>query len=304
MTDIDPESDEYYDAFNIAYRSICFDHPELFWLYSGEEARMLYWSDAINQNGFYFVYIAMEKPFEGFQEQMMAFNSAVDEFLSGIDTSISEYSTICQIHDRLIDLVNYNDPVAGNLFISFNGQDLAHTAYGALVCDSSGNPNYAVCDGYSLAFEYLLQQCGIEAVFVCGKAGSSPEDAGGHAWNMVKMDGEWYEVDSTWDDSGSFEDDLTPGTDVYANVLEALSDPDYRQLIDHFLFLISTETMQHFVPGDEYQYTTKNGMVSFSLVDEVVHIRRGEMGEEPSYDGEIMSQAPVAMNSYRTWDMP
>lgn len=66
------------------------------------------------------------------------------------------------------------------------GPDLAHTAYGCLVADSSGNPNYAVCDGYTLAMEYLLQQCGIEAAFIGGMAGFSQADAGGHAWNIVK----------------------------------------------------------------------------------------------------------------------
>ncbi|MCD7819604.1 MAG: hypothetical protein LUH07_11225 [Lachnospiraceae bacterium] len=299
MTDMDPSSDEYYYEFNLAYRAICFDHPELFWLYSGEEAAMVYGSEAISQNGFYFVYIMMQESYVDFEEDMQAFNSAVDAFLADIDTGISEYETIRQIHDKLIALVNYNDPVISQISTLSNGQDLAHTAYGALVADSSGIANYAVCDGYTLAFEYLLQQCGIEAVFIGGNAGTSEEDAGGHAWNIVKMDGEWYEVDCTWDDAGSLEDDLTPGTLQYDYIMEALNDEIYREKIDHYLFLVSTDEITHFEPGDEYDYITKDQHYSFQLTQESVHIRFEDDGMNTNLDSAIISLAPIAINSYQ-----
>lgn len=117
---------------------------------------------------------------------MNAFNAAAASFLADINQDASDYEIVRQIHDKLIDLVNYNDPVGDGEVEWERGQDLAHTAYGCLVADSSGNPNYAVCDGYTLAMEYLLQQCGIEAAFIGGMAGSSQADAGGHAWNIVK----------------------------------------------------------------------------------------------------------------------
>ena len=300
MTDIDPQGDEFYYAFNKAYRAICFAHPELFWLYSGEEAEMCYLSEAISQNGFYFVYIKMVEPFTGFEKQMTAFNNAADAFLADIDTSISEYQTIRQIHDKILDLANYNDPVAERLFNFGKGQDLAHTAYGVLVADSDGNPNYAVCDGYTLAFEYLLQQCGIESVFIGGNAGSSPDSLGGHAWSMVKMDGEWYETDCTWDDTGSMLDDLTPGTYNHTYITEALQDTEYREKVDHYLFLVSTETMEHFVPGDDLTYVTQDQMYEYYLKSESYHFRLapGEDTDEMDPDPDVISLAPVAMMSY------
>lgn len=297
MTDLDPNGEEFYWEFNVAYRAICFDHPELFWLYAGEEAEIVYSSEAINQNGFYFVYIRMREPFLNFEEQMAAFNQAASAFLADIDTGISDYETIRQVHDKLITMVNYNDPVAGQ--ISFgNGQDLAHTAYGALVADSSGTPHYAVCDGYTLALEYLLQQCGVDVVFIGGMAGASRETAGGHAWNMIKMDGEWYETDATWDDSESILDDLTPGSVEYIYTKEALSDPAYREKVDHFMFLISTEEIQHFVPGEEYDYITKDQAYIWTLVGESVHCRMEE-DSTGNVDPSIFALAPVAMQSYR-----
>ncbi len=299
MTDIDPTGQDYYYEFNVAYRALCFDHPELFWLYAGQEAEMVYLSEAVNYGGFYFVYIKMAEPFTNYETQMNAFNAAAASFLADINQDASDYEIVRQIHDKLIDLVNYNDPVGDGEVEWERGQDLAHTAYGCLVADSSENPNYAVCDGYTLAMEYLLQQCGIEAAFIGGMAGSSQADAGGHAWNIVKIENVWYEVDATWDDAGSQEDDLTPGTEEYQYFMEALNDPEYREKLDHFLFLVSTDTITHFVPGDEYKYITSDGMYEIQMVQESVHIRLNNSEWGSDCDSAIIALAPNAMQSYR-----
>ncbi len=298
MTFIDPMSDEYYFAFNVAYRAICFDHPELFWLYSGEDAELCYGSEAVNQNGFYFVYITMAKPYGQFEARMNEFNRAVDRFLADIDTSVSEYETVRQIHDKLIALVDYDTPVANHVSVPSTGQDLAHTAYGALVADSSGKANCAVCDGYSLAFEYLLQQCGIDVVFLGGMAGDDEASAGGHAWNMINVDGAWYEVDSTWDDWGNFANQLTADMDAQGYVAEALNDPQYRDRLDHYLFMVSTDRMRHFVPGDAYDYTTRDQRMVYTLPQESVHIRMSDWLSNDDPDRQIMQLAPVAMQTY------
>lgn len=299
MTDIDPQSQDYYYEFNIAYRALCFDHPELFWLYSGQEAEMVYLSEAVNYGGFYFVYIKIAEPFVNYEKQMQAFNTAAEAFLADVNRNASDYEIVRQIHDKLIALVNYNDPVADGAVALERGQDLAHTAYGCLVTDSSGISNYAVCDGYTLAMEYLLQQCGIEAAFIGGMAGASEAEAGGHAWNIVKIDGVWYEMDSTWDDAGSREDDLTPGTEEYQYFMEALQDPGYREKLDHFLFLVSTDTITHFLPGDEYKYITQDGMYEIQMVQESVHIRLNNSSRGSECDSAIISLAPDAMQSYQ-----
>ena len=300
ITDMDPQSDEFYFYFNVAVRAVCFDHPEVFWLYSDETEGVGYYSEAVNMGGFYFVYFKMIEPYTDFERVMTGFNTAVDVFLSDIDTSISEYDTVRQIHDKLIDQVNYNDPI-----VDFRKSgDLGHTAYGALVADSSGNPNYAVCDGYSFAFEYLLQQCGIEVVFMCGTAGANAFEAGGHAWNMVNVNDVWYEVDSTWDDSGSMIDDLDPYSEEYPYYMEALNNSAYREKIDHFLFLVSTDRISHFVPGEEYDYLTNDQKWIYCLVGESIHDRfTYDFSFDPynpeKMDSAVISLAPVALQSFR-----
>ena len=62
--------------------------------------------------------------------------------------------------------------------------------YGALV------NRKAICLGYASAFQLLMDMSGVECITVVGAAFSSQED---HAWNMVRLDGDWYCVDVTWD---------------------------------------------------------------------------------------------------------
>ena len=60
---------------------------------------------------------------------------------------------------------------------------------------------YAVCDGMSKAYSLLCNMEGVPCVRVVGTAGSSADDAGGHAWNKVFVNGGWYVVDCTWGDA-------------------------------------------------------------------------------------------------------
>ena len=54
----------------------------------------------------------------------------------------------------------------------------------------------AVCLGYAASFQLLMDMSGVECVTVVGAAFNSTGD---HAWNMVRLGGEWYCVDVTWD---------------------------------------------------------------------------------------------------------
>lgn len=60
-----------------------------------------------------------------------------------------------------------------------------YTVYDALVTGS------AVCQGYKDSYEMLLRYVGILEV---GTA-----SGGNHTWNQVKVDGQWYNIDVTWD---------------------------------------------------------------------------------------------------------
>ena len=54
-----------------------------------------------------------------------------------------------------------------------------------------------VCENYAYAAKYLMRLAGLEVI------SCSSSD---HTWNMIKLDGKWYEFDCTWDDQKEIED--------------------------------------------------------------------------------------------------
>ncbi len=95
---------------------------------------------------------------------------------------------VCKVllaHDALIHRCAYNDThfTAGE----------NHSAYGVLI------NGYSVCEGYAEAFQLLMDIAGIEGYIVIGEADNG-SDVVSHAWNIVKLDGEYYHIDCTWDD--------------------------------------------------------------------------------------------------------
>ena len=298
LTETDPDSSEFgYDYF-CAELALTYDHPELFWLYNSTETDIGYFSDGQLVNGRYTVFFGMMEPYDNYETQMNEFNAAVDSFLADIDRTKPEYDVAKQIHDKLIDLVTYDTPICDAGMDEYG--NLGHTAYGALVKDSWGNANHAVCDGYSLAYEYLLQQCGIHAIFIGGEGGPTRLSMGGHAWNMINIDSVWYETDSTWDDAGTIENNLDPNEQGYDYFMNALKDPVYRELVQHFLFLISSDKMEHFIPEEgKYVYHFDDGSY-ISVVGECYHERMGAdglIGNTNPY-GEVIQLAPRAAFDY------
>ena len=58
------------------------------------------------------------------------------------------------------------------------------------------------CQAYAQLYMAVLRECGIESHFVAS-------DTIEHMWNYVKIDGEWYHTDLTWDDSATSEEGVS-----------------------------------------------------------------------------------------------
>jgi hypothetical protein len=281
----DPAGDEFKTMFHTCYNALLFDHPELFWLsVSSSSFRYSYRRLIMNDSG-YSVSIQLSDSFPDKDEQMKALDSAAEEFLADIDLADSAPNVALAIHDKLIDLVSYDKEAASSL-----DKDLAHTAYGALVANSRGDANSAVCDGYSYAYEYLLQKAGIRSTIIAGRAGDTEESAGPHSWNLVELSGEWYEVDSTWNDI-SAEEALNSEEEYSEIAEEAMQNEWYTDRLRHFLYGVTTEQISSFEPGKYYRYTNDRGWVSF--LSDSVHIRHTE--DDSASTGDYMTPlAPTA----------
>lgn len=106
-----------------------------------------------------------------------------------------------QAHDLLLRDFTYTHQGAVPHEIPDEADDAddCHFAHAALIGHN------AVCDGWSLAYKYLLDRVGVASAVVWGQAGDAENPAGNHAWNVVdiadKLGGchRWSHVDVTWD---------------------------------------------------------------------------------------------------------
>ena len=65
---------------------------------------------------------------------------------------------------------------------------------------------WGVCSGYTQTFELLATLSGLTVKSVSGQAINNGELNGGHAWNQICLDGEWYNLDVTWADNDESKD--------------------------------------------------------------------------------------------------
>ncbi len=121
-----------------------------------------------------------------------------------VQSILSQYSNLSDEEK----VVAYHDYIVKNCRYGFLPGDLQDQSYKAWGCLMEGT---CVCNGYAEAMELLLLCSGIEARMVVG----STDDAN-HAWNIVKLNGQWYHVDVTWDDPTPDTGDTV--SHVYLNV--------------------------------------------------------------------------------------
>lgn len=109
---------------------------------------------------------------------------------------VSDYKKYCGIYDYIIDHVNYDfDGLKkGNLYV--------YTAYAAL------HDGKAVCQGYATLFYAMCRAMGLPVRIITSSD---------HAWNIVKLGDQWYNMDATWDGSSdtSTHNYLLKGSDEF-----------------------------------------------------------------------------------------
>ncbi|MBR3788839.1 MAG: hypothetical protein IKJ86_02490 [Clostridia bacterium] len=168
------------DAVKTALQEhIWYNSPELFRIgdlgigYSGDKYTFIQ---------FYSYYTKEE--YAEMHEKMV---TEAEKLLKGIkgNTNLTEVEKALILHDRLASHCEYDYDTLK--YDYSNMPRSSYNAYGVLVLRD------AVCMGYALAYDYLLEQVGIKTLY-CSS------DTLNHAWNIVYIDNTPYHVDVTWDD--------------------------------------------------------------------------------------------------------
>ena len=167
------------DVISKVYHALLKDHSELFWVHNREEVYTTSYkgTDYCRFSPGY-TYTEQE-----ISEILTEMQNAVNEVNAEITQNASDYDKVKMIYTYLIDHTEYE--------ASDDDQNIAGVFW----------KKKAVCAGYARAVQYLLEQLGIPCIYVEGSARDSDE---GHAWNIVKINGQYYYVDATNGDQPSF----------------------------------------------------------------------------------------------------
>lgn len=209
------------------------DHPEIFW-YEGRGNSLQYAYKLVLQPEY-----TVDADTKAEREKKIAEETA--EFMSHVGADETSYERLATAFNFITNRVSYqaNSPDDQNLV-------------SALINHQS------VCAGYAKGVQYLLQQLGIECLYVWG----SVEGRGDHAWNIVNLDGVYYHSDATFGDrsftDGSTEDHGLP--EALAQEYGYLCMSDEKALRDRTISMDLPEGVSVPVCGSEDQsYYRRHG---------------------------------------------
>lgn len=153
-------------------KAVYWDCAELFW-YDGAYSYTYY-----DRNGYWDVTVTPVYVWD--KATAMSNKAYVESTTASLIQQLqgrSDYAKVKGVYDYLIDRTAYN-------------YSHMNTTIHELLRDRK-----AVCEGYARATQYLLTKLGVECIYVVGNSRNES-----HAWNIVNVDGLYYQLDTTWGD--------------------------------------------------------------------------------------------------------
>ena len=127
---------------------------------------------------------------EAFEQRNKDLKAEIDKIVAQVE-GMDDFEKALYIHDyivlnseydlELLEILETEGKLTGEL------RSERYTEYSVLI-NGTG-----ICGSYALAYRALMNAAGVDCLYLSSQQMN-------HAWNMVKIDGEWYHVDCCWDD--------------------------------------------------------------------------------------------------------
>jgi hypothetical protein len=156
----------------LCYDAICADYGEIFWVESCSRSEVS-WLGKTRSVSVIVNYRYTKEEVDDYRSRMQP---VIDGYLEAMEACSDDYEKSRVLYERLVENVEYD-------LDSENNQNILSVFLGGKT----------VCQGYACAAQYLLGQEGIESAIVTGSGQGQA-----HAWNLVKLDGDYYYMDVTW----------------------------------------------------------------------------------------------------------
>ena len=176
-------SETDFAAVDRVWNAILADYPEFFWLSGVYQRGIQGFPSRLWIKPEYIIPVA-EIPEQRRQAELIC-----DDILNRAE-GMTDYERALFFHDYIVTNTSY-DLKTSESSSFLTSWSASRSAYGCLV------NHLAVCSGYAKAFQWLAQSCGMECLCVNG---SAKNDNIGHEWNCVRLNGDYYYIDITWDD--------------------------------------------------------------------------------------------------------
>ena len=202
------------------------------------------------------------------------FKNQINSWVAQVNKKSSKYDKQKAAHDLICEKVTYKS------------NDYDQSVISAML-GTDGFNNQTVCAGYAKAFQLLCNATGVESIITVSQS---------HAWDYVNIDGNWYIVDSTWDD----EEFYSLGINEYLDI-----NYDTLKLLDYTAAHEVLPLWQQFMPSCSKNYIPAGTASSWKIGDNITatvdskgNLKINGKGKTYTYTTESGKVSPLVTTPY------